>query len=48
MIGKDKCQLLLTLSKADKAKLQTIAQRENRTVTSIINSLIKIYLLDRG
>lgn len=43
-IGKDKTQILLTLTKEDKQKLQTIAAHEGRTVTSLINSLIKIYL----
>nr|DAL11598.1 MAG TPA_asm: hypothetical protein [Caudoviricetes sp.] len=47
-IGKDKTQVLLTLTKEDKQKLQTIAKREGRTVTSLINSLIKIYLLDKS
>lgn len=47
MIGKDKTSYLLTLTKQDKEKLQTLAQRENRSMNSIINSLIKIYLLDR-
>lgn len=43
-IGKDKTQVLLTLSKEDKERLQTIAAEENRTFTNLINTIIKEYL----
>lgn len=43
-IGKDKTQVLLTLSKEDKEKLQEIAAEENRTFTNLINTIIKEYL----
>lgn len=43
-IGKDKTQVLLTLSKEDKEKLQAIAAEENRTFTNLINTIIKEYL----
>ena len=41
-IGKDKTQVLLTLTKEDKAELQRIA--ENRSFTNLINTIIKNYL----
>ena len=43
-IGKDKTQVLLTLTKEDKAELQRIADNENRTFTNLINTIIKNYL----
>lgn len=43
-IGKDKTQILLTLSKEDKALLQKIAEDENRTFTNLINTIIRDYL----
>ncbi len=43
-IGKDKTQVLLTLTKEDKAELQQIADNENRTFTNLINTIIKNYL----
>lgn len=43
-IGKDKTQVLLTLTKEDKEKLQSIAKEENRTFTNLINTIIKDYL----
>ena len=36
-IGKDKTQVLLTLTKEDKAELQRIADNENRSFTNLIN-----------
>lgn len=43
-IGKDKTQVLLTLTKEDKAELQRIADNENRSFTNLINTIIKNYL----
>ena len=43
-IGKDKTQVLLTLTKEDKAELQQIADNENRSFTNLINTIIKNYL----
>ena len=43
-IGKDKTQVLLTLTKEDKATLQRIAENENRSFTNLINTIIKDYL----
>lgn len=43
-IGKDKTQVLLTLTKEDKDHLQRIAENENRTFTNLINTIIKNYL----
>lgn len=43
-VGKDKTQVLLTLTKEDKANLKQIADNENRTVTNLINTIIKNYL----
>ena len=45
-IGKDKTQVLLTLTKEDKEQLQKIAEDENRTLTNLINTIIKNYLKD--
>lgn len=45
-VGKDKTQVLLTLTKEDKAKLQQIADNENRSFTNLINTIIKNYLKD--
>lgn len=45
-IGKDKTQVLLTLTKEDKEQLQRIAESENRTFTNLINTIIKNYLKD--
>ena len=45
-IGKDKTQVLLTLTKEDKEQLQIIAESENRTFTNLINTIIKNYLRD--
>lgn len=43
-IGKDKTQLMLTIEKDDKAKLQKIAEAESRTVNNLIVVIIKEYL----
>lgn len=43
-VGKDKTQVLLTLTKENKANLKQIADNENRTVTNLINTIIKNYL----
>lgn len=43
-IGKDKTQLMLTLTKEDKAKLQEIAEKESRTVNNLIVVIIKEFL----
>ena len=43
-IGKDKTQVLLTLTKEDKAELQRIADNENRSFTNLIYTIIKNYL----
>ena len=40
-IGKDKTQVLLTLTKEDKAELQRIADNENRSFTTIIKNYLK-------
>ncbi len=45
-VGKDKTQVLLTLTKEDKEQLQKIAEDENRTLTNLINTIIKNYLKD--
>ena len=45
-VGKDKTQVLLTLTKEDKEQLQKIAEDENRTLTNLINTIIKNYLRD--
>jgi hypothetical protein len=47
-IGKDKTQVLLTLSQDDKATLQRIAENENRTFTNLINTIIKEYLKEHS
>lgn len=47
-IGKDKTQVLLTLTKEDKATLQQIAEDENRSFTNLINTIIKEYLKERS
>ncbi len=47
-VGKDKCQILLTLTKEDKILLQQIAEEENRTVTNLVNTIIKKYLKDQA
>lgn len=47
-IGKDKTQVLLTLTKEDKEKLQEIANSENRSFTNLINTIIKNYLKDKA
>lgn len=43
-IGDDKTQLMLTLTKEDKAKLKRIADSESRTVNNLIVVIIKEYL----
>jgi hypothetical protein len=47
-IGKDKTQVLLTLTKDDKAALQRIAENENRTFTNLINTIVKEYLKEHS
>ena len=39
-IGKDKTQVLLTLTKEDKAELQRIADNENRSFTNLIKTIL--------
>lgn len=43
-IGKDKTQVVLTITKEEKAKLQEIAEKESRTVNNLIVVIIKEYL----
>lgn len=47
-VSKDKTQILVTLSKEDKALLQQIAEEENRTVANLIATIIKKYLKDKA
>lgn len=46
-IGRDKTQVLLTLTKEDKEELQKIADNENRSFTNLINTIIKNYLKEQ-
>ena len=39
-IGKDKTQVLLTLTKEDKAELQRIADNENRSFTNLMQIIL--------
>ncbi len=44
MVGKDKERVNFTISKADKEKLQKIAEKENRTLSNTINVAVKEYI----
>jgi hypothetical protein len=41
MIGKDKVRINVTISKADKEKLEKIADSQSRSLSNLINVLIK-------
>ncbi len=44
MIGKDKERFNITIDKEDKKRLQELAEKENRSLSNLINVLIKEYL----
>ena len=47
-IGADKTQLLLTLEKSDKEKLEALASDQCRTLTSLINFTVKEYIKENA
>lgn len=44
MIGKDKERIIITVNKDDKERLQNIANEENRSLSNLVNVIIKEYL----
>ena len=44
MVGKDKVRILITIKDEMKAELEQVANKQNRTVSNLIVTIIKEYL----